>query len=82
MAGVFCTMLGHVGGAHKCWLDHTCVQYWFPYYRKDVDATEIVQKRFIGMLLGMEGCYYKEELDRMDLFITGGRGARFTKQGT
>eukprot|EP00061_Rhincodon_typus_P004396 g22466.t1 len=45
-----------------------CVQFWSPYYLKDIIKLERVQKRFIRMLLGMEGLSYKERLDRLELF--------------
>ena len=32
-----------------------CVQFWSPYYRKDVESLERVQRRFTRMLPGMEG---------------------------
>ena len=45
-----------------------CVQFWSPYYRKDVIKLERVQKRFTGMPPGLDGLSYKERLDRLGLF--------------
>ena len=45
-----------------------CVQFWSPYYRKDIIKLERVQKRFIRMLPGLDGLSYKERLERLGLF--------------
>ena len=45
-----------------------CVQFWSPYYRKDIIKLERVQKRFTRMLPGLDGLSYKERLDRLGLF--------------
>ena len=45
-----------------------CVQFWSPYYRKDIIKRERVQKRFTRMLPGLDGLSYKERLDRLGLF--------------
>ena len=45
-----------------------CVQFWSPYYRKDIIKLERVQKRFTRMLQGLDGLSYKERLDRLGLF--------------
>ena len=45
-----------------------CVQFWSPYYRKDVECLERVQRRFTRMLPGMEGLGYEERLEKLGLF--------------
>ena len=45
-----------------------CVQFWPPYYRKDIIKLERVQKRFTRMQSGLDGLSYKERLDRLGLF--------------
>ena len=45
-----------------------CVQFWSPYYRKDVETLERVQRRFTRMLPGMEGLGYEERLKKLGLF--------------
>ena len=43
------------------------VQFWSPYYRKDIIKLERVQKRCTRMLLGFDGLGYQERLDRLGL---------------
>ena len=43
-------------------------QFWSPYYQKDAEALERVQKRFTRMLPGMEGISYEERLEKLCLF--------------
>ena len=72
------SMLGFIGQniEYRSWdvllkLDKTlvrpyleyCVQFWSPYYRKDIIKLERVQKRFTRMLPGLDGLSYKERLD-------------------
>ena len=45
-----------------------CVQFWSPYYRKDVESLERVQRRFTRMLPGMGGLGYEERLKKLGLF--------------
>ena len=45
-----------------------CVQFWSPYYRRDIIKLERMQKRFTSMLLGLDGLSYKERLDKLGLF--------------
>ena len=45
-----------------------CAQFWSPYYRKDIIKLERVQKRFTGMLPGLDGLSFQERLDKMGLF--------------
>ena len=44
-----------------------CVQFWSPYYRKDIIKLERVQKRFTRMLPKVDGLSYKGRLDRLGL---------------
>ena len=44
------------------------VQFCSPYYQKDVEALERVQKRFTKMLPGMEGIHDEERLEKLSLF--------------
>ena len=66
-----------------------CVQFWSPYYGKDIIKLERVQKRFTRMLPGLDGLSYKERLDRLGLFSLQRRRLRGdlievykTKRGT
>ena len=45
-----------------------CVQFWKPFYRKDIIKLERVQKKFTRMLPGLNDLSYKERLDRLGLF--------------
>ena len=36
-----------------------CVQFWSPYYRKDIIKLERVQKRFTRILTGLDGLSYR-----------------------
>eukprot|EP00061_Rhincodon_typus_P002140 g16716.t1 len=45
-----------------------CVQFWLPYYRKDIIKLERVQKRFTRMLLAVMGLKYKNRLEKLGLF--------------
>jgi len=45
-----------------------CVQFWSPHYQKDMEALEGVQRRFTGMLPGLEGVGYEERLNKLGLF--------------
>ena len=52
------------------------VQFWSPYYQKDVEALERVQKRFTRMLAGMGGISYEERLEKLGLFSSERRRLR------
>ena len=45
-----------------------CVQFWSPYLRKDVLATEGVQRRFTRLIPGMAGLSYEERLSQLGLY--------------
>ena len=45
-----------------------CVQFWSPYYKKDIIKLERVLKIFTRIILGLDGLSYKERLDRLGLF--------------
>ena len=53
-----------------------CVQFWSPYYRKDIIKLERVQKRFTRMLSGLDGLSYKESWKDWEFFpwSAGGLG--------
>jgi len=53
-----------------------CVQFWSPYYRKDIIKLERLQKRFTRMLPGLDGLSYKERLVRLGLFSLESRRFR------
>ena len=42
-------------------------KFWSPYYQKDMEALERVQKRFTRMLPGMEGISYEVRLSKLGL---------------
>ena len=52
------------------------MQFWSPYYRKDIIKLERVQKRFTRMLPGLDGLSHKERLYKQDFFLwrVGGLG--------
>jgi len=41
-----------------------CVSAWSPYYKKDKELLEKVQRRFTKMIKGMKGISYEEGLYR------------------
>ena len=45
-----------------------CVSAWSPYYKKDKELLEKVQRRFTKMIKGMKGKSYEERLQRMNLW--------------
>ena len=49
-----------------------CVQFWSPYYRKDIIKLERVEKRFTRMLPGLDD--YKERLIDWDFFFWSAGG--------
>jgi len=53
-----------------------CVQFWSPSYKMDIIKLERVQKRFTGMLPGLDGLSYKERLDRLRRFFLERRRLR------
>eukprot|EP00061_Rhincodon_typus_P016325 g44485.t1 len=53
-----------------------CIYFWSPHYRKDVEALQRVQKRFIGMMPGLKGVNDKERLEKLRLFSLGRRRLR------
>ena len=51
-------------------------QFWSPYYRKDIDSLESVQRRMTKMLQGFRNIPYKERLKRLNLHSLERRRAR------
>ena len=45
-----------------------CVQAWSPYYRKDIDKLEKVQRRAVRMITDLRGALYREKLLELGLF--------------
>ena len=45
-----------------------CVQAWRPYYCKDIDKLERVQKRAVKMIIGLHSKCYKDKLFELGLF--------------
>lgn len=43
------------------------VQFWSPYYRKDIESLEAVQRRMTKMIQGLRNLPYKERLSRLNL---------------
>lgn len=40
-----------------------CIQFWLPYFRKDVKVLKWVKRKFTKMLPGLEVFGYRERLD-------------------
>ena len=51
-------------------------QFWSPYYRKDIDFLEVVQRRMTKMIQGMRNLPYRERLRRLNLHSLERRRAR------
>jgi len=45
-----------------------CVSAWSPYYKKDKELLEKVQRRFTKMIKGMKGKSYEERLQKLNLW--------------
>ena len=53
-----------------------CVQAWSPYYRKDIEMLERIQKRATKMIEGYKGLSYEERLSRTGLISLEQRRVR------
>ena len=53
-----------------------CVQAWAPYYTKDIDKLEKVQKRALRMIPELNGLSYEEKLQHLNLFSLSKRRLR------
>ena len=45
-----------------------CVQFWSPYYRKDIEKLEKIQRRVTKMIPRLKNKTYEERLDELNLF--------------
>ena len=43
------------------------VQFWSPYYRKDIGSLEAVQRRMTKIIQGLRNLPYKDRLKRLNL---------------
>ena len=51
-------------------------QFWSPYYRKDIESLEAVQRRMTKMIQGLRNLPYKDRLKRLNLHSLERRRAR------
>lgn len=53
-----------------------CIQFWLPYFRKDVKVLKWVKRKFTRTLPGLEVFGYRERLDWLGMFSLGSRWLR------